>query len=105
MWECAIEGCGRRTETATTLLVHQATDHERVRCAVCGTYVPDGYFALEHVFSEHTRAQYRRGYDASTDDVRHREAVIEAVEREVDVETVAARLRDDTTTEAENETE
>ena len=93
MWECAIEGCGHRAETAEELLLHQATDHEQVRCAVCGTYVVDGYFAIRHVFGEHTRTQYRRGYDADTEDIRRREALLERVEREGDVEAVLEALR------------
>jgi len=93
MWECAIEGCGHRTDAAEDLLLHQATDHERVRCAVCGTTIADGFFALHHAFDEHTRTQYLRAYEADPDDIAHREAVLEAVGREADVEAVLAELR------------
>jgi DNA-directed RNA polymerase subunit N (RpoN/RPB10) len=95
MWECAIEGCGERTETAEELLLHQATAHEPVRCAVCGTTVADGYFAMRHTASEHTRTQYLRAYDADREDLKRREAVLERVEAEADVASVLDRLRDE----------
>jgi hypothetical protein len=93
MWECAIEGCGHRSEDAAGLLLHQASEHERVRCGVCGTHVPDGYFAIRHVFSEHTRTQYLRAYEADREDVKRREALLECVEAATDVEAVVERLR------------
>jgi hypothetical protein len=93
MWECAIEACGHRAETADALLVHQATDHERVRCAVCGTYIPDGYFAIRHVFSEHTRTEYLRSYDTDREELKQREAVLTAIETEADVKAVLKGLR------------
>lgn len=92
MWECAIEGCGHRTDAPEELLVHQATEHERVECEVCGTLVPDGYFAVRHAFEQHTRAQYVRAYAAGADEIRHRQQVREAVEREADLEAVVAEL-------------
>lgn len=92
MWECAIGGCGYATEDAEELLVHQATGHERHRCAVCGTTVPDGYFAIRHAFSEHSRAEYLRNYEAETDDIRLREAAMKEVEAVADVEAVVGRL-------------
>lgn len=92
MWECAIEGCGHRTDAADELLVHQATDHDPVRCEICGTRVPDGYFAVRHVFDEHSRAQYVRAYDADSRAIKHREAVREEVESMVDLEAVVERL-------------
>jgi hypothetical protein len=94
MWECAIDACGHRTESAEALLVHQVTDHERVRCGVCGTRLPDGYFAIRHLFSEHTRTEYLRAYDGDREDVKHREAVLSAVEAEADVPSVLERLRE-----------
>jgi hypothetical protein len=94
MWACAIEGCGERTETPEELLLHQATDHERIRCGVCGTTVADGYFGLRHAFEQHSRAEYVRAYEASPEAVGHREAVLEAVEREADVEAVLETLRE-----------
>jgi hypothetical protein len=92
MWECAIEGCGHRADAADELLVHQATDHEPVRCEICGTRVPDGYFAIRHVFDEHSRAQYIRAYDGDTEEIKRREAVREEVEGAVDLEAVVERL-------------
>jgi hypothetical protein len=93
MWECAIEACGHRTDAANDLLLHQAVDHERVRCAVCGTTIADGFFALYHTFDEHTRTQYLRAYEADAEDISYREAVVEAVRSEADVEAVLAELR------------
>jgi hypothetical protein len=93
MWECAIEDCGHQTDDAERLLLHQVIDHERIRCAVCGTMVADGYFALHHTFAEHTRAQYVRAYAAAPDEIAHRESVLEAVAAKTDVEAVLAELR------------
>jgi predicted nucleic acid-binding Zn-ribbon protein len=95
MWECAIGGCEYATDNAEDLLVHQANAHERHRCAVCGTTVPDGYFAIRHAFSEHSRAEYLRSYEADTDDIRLRETAIKEVEAEADVEAVVRRLGGD----------
>ncbi len=95
MWKCAIGGCEYATEDAGELLVHQATAHERHRCAVCGTTVPDGYFAIRHAFSEHSRAEYLRNYEADTDDIRLRETVRNELEAEADIEAVVRRLRGD----------
>jgi len=92
MWECAIGDCGYATDDAEELLVHQASDHERHRCAVCGTTVPDGYFAIRHAFSEHSRAEYLRNYGADTDDIRLRERILKEVESVADVEGVVGRL-------------
>lgn len=93
-WECAIEACGHRTETADELLVHQVTAHDRVRCAVCGASIPDGYFGIRHVFDEHTRAQYVRTYAADPHEVAQREEIVESVEAAADVEAVLADLRE-----------
>jgi predicted nucleic acid-binding Zn-ribbon protein len=92
MWECAIGGCGYATDDAEELLVHQATEHERHRCAVCGTTVPDGYFAIRHAFTEHSRAEYLRSYEADTDDIRLRETAIQEIESAANVEAVVRRL-------------
>jgi len=92
MWTCAIDGCGRESERAEDLLVHQATEHERHQCAVCGTVLPDGYFAIRHAFQEHTRAEYVRAYDADAEDIRHRESVLEAVESTANVDEVVERI-------------
>jgi len=92
MWECGIAGCEFTTPDAEKLLVHQASTHERHRCAVCGTTVPDGYFAIRHAFSEHSRAEYLRSYEADTDDIRLRETVLKEIEAEADVQSVVRRL-------------
>jgi hypothetical protein len=92
MWECDIAGCGFEDDAVEELLVHQATAHDRHQCAVCGTVVPDGYFGIRHAFSEHSRAEYLRHYDADTDDIRRRERVLSTVEDEADIETVVQRL-------------
>lgn len=95
MWACAIDGCAFSAESVEDLLVHQAESHERHTCPVCSTIVPDGYFAIRHVFSEHSRVDYLRHYDADADDVRRREAILETVESEADVETVVQQLEDE----------
>lgn len=95
MWECAIAGCEYTTDDAEELLVHQANTHERHRCAICGTTVPDGYFAIRHAFSEHSRAEYLRNYEADTDDIRLRETVVEEIEATADIEAVVRRLGGD----------
>lgn len=92
MWACAIEGCGYSAEAVEDLLAHQAEAHERHECAVCNTIVPDGYFAIRHAFSEHSRVDFLRHYDADADAVRRREAVLEAVEAEADVDALVERL-------------
>jgi hypothetical protein len=92
MWECAIAGCDFGSEGAEELLVHQAEAHERHQCAICGTVIPDGYFAIRHAFSEHSRAEYLRNYDADTDDIRVREEVLKEVEAEANVQAVIERL-------------
>ncbi|MFP4626061.1 MAG: DUF7565 family protein [Natronomonas sp.] len=96
MWECAIGECEYETHDAEDLLIHQATKHERHQCGVCGTIVPDGYFAIRHAFSEHSRAEYVRAYDAGAADIRQRETVAEAIEREADVQSVVNRLAEST---------
>ena len=92
MWACAIDDCAYSAEAVEDLLVHQARSHERHECAVCHAIVPDGYFAIRHAFSEHSRVDYLRQYDAGADDIRRREAVLEAVESAADVEAVVDRL-------------
>jgi predicted nucleic acid-binding Zn-ribbon protein len=92
MWTCAIDGCGRQADRVEDLLVHQATEHERHQCAVCGTVLPDGYFAIRHAFDEHTRAEYVRAYEADAEDIRHRESVVEAIEAEANIDEVVERI-------------
>lgn len=91
-WECDIEGCGERFDRVEDVLVHQATDHERCECAVCGTTVPDGYFAIRHAVEEHTRAEYVRAYGASAAEVRRREEIKDAVEARADIEAAIERI-------------
>ena len=95
MWACAIDDCTYDAAAVEDLLMHQATAHERHQCAICSTIVPDGYFAIRHAFSEHSRVDYLRHYDAGADDIRIRETVVEAVESAADVEAVVERLDGD----------
>ena len=92
MWECAISQCDFSAGDAEELLVHQAEAHERHQCSICGTVIPDGYFAIRHAFSEHSRAEYLRNYEADTDDIRVREEVLKEVEAEADIQAVIDRL-------------
>lgn len=92
MWSCAIGECEYQTDDAESLLIHQATEHDRHQCAVCGTIVPDGYFAIRHAFSEHSRAEYVRAYNADADDIRTRERVAEAIEQAADVQAVVEQI-------------
>lgn len=91
-WACAIGGCDASFEGVEDAVVHQTERHERHECKVCGTVVPDGYFAIRHAFDEHTRAEFVRAYDADSDAVRVREEVKENVESEVDLESVVERI-------------
>ncbi|PSP84338.1 hypothetical protein BRC83_05560 [Halobacteriales archaeon QS_1_68_17] len=94
-WECAIEGDGKQYDTVEDLLVHQATEHERIECKVCGAVLPDGYFAIRHAFEEHTRAEYVRAYDASAAAVRRREQIKETIESTADIRSVVDRIEND----------
>lgn len=91
-WECVIGGDGERFERVEDLIVHQATQHERIECAVCGTVLPDGYFAIRHAFDEHSRAEYVRAYDVTSDEVRRREQIKESIEEAADINEVIERL-------------
>ncbi|MEF8900135.1 MAG: hypothetical protein V5A25_02770 [Halovenus sp.] len=92
-WECAIAGDEVEPfDRVEDLMVHQATEHERIKCEVCGTVVPDGYFAIKHAFDEHSRAEYVRAYDASAAEVRRREKIREAIEETADIREVVDRL-------------
>lgn len=92
-WECAIEGDGAGSfDGLEELMVHQATEHERVECAVCGAVVPDGYFAIRHVFEKHSRAEYVRAYGADATDVRRREKIKETVEDAADIQAVVEQI-------------
>ena len=91
-WACGILGCGARFEDVAELIGHQVTDHGQCTCAVCGETSPEGFLAIRHAFSEHTRAEYVRAYDANSDDIRLRERVLELDEEQVDVPSVLAQL-------------
>ncbi len=92
-WECDIKGDDNEPfERVEDLIVHQARDHNRVECKVCGTVVPDGYFAIKHAFDEHSRAEYVRAYDATAADVREREKIKDIVEEHADIREVIERL-------------
>jgi len=91
-WECVIDGDGRTFDRVEDLMIHQATEHERIECLVCGAIVPDGYFAIRHAFEEHSRAEYVRAYDASAAEVRRREKVKETIEEVADIREVVDRI-------------
>ncbi len=91
-WECAIRGDDATFDRVEDLIVHQATEHERIECKVCGAVVPDGYFAIRHAFEEHSRAEYVRAYDATAAEVRRREKVKEDVEAVADIREVVDRI-------------
>ncbi|GAB3414371.1 hypothetical protein GCM10027435_09240 [Haloparvum alkalitolerans] len=94
-WTCGIGDCDAAFEDVESAIVHQTTEHQRHECKVCGTIVPDGYFAIRHAFDEHTRAEYVRAYDADAAAVREREQVKEEVEAAADLQAVVDRLNDD----------
>ncbi len=92
LWKCGIDGCDMRFETVESTIVHQTNDHDRHECKVCGTIVPEGYFAIRHAFDEHTRAEYVRAYDADSSAVRVRERVKSRVEQEADFQRIVEQL-------------
>jgi transcription initiation factor TFIIIB Brf1 subunit/transcription initiation factor TFIIB len=91
-WTCAIGDDEAVFDQVEDLMVHQATEHERIECQVCGAVVPDGYFAIRHAFDEHSRAEYVRAYDADAADIRRRERVKERVEDAADIRDVVDRI-------------
>jgi len=93
-WTCAIGEDGATFDQVEDLMVHQATEHERIECQVCGAVVPDGYFAIRHAFDEHSRAEYVRAYDADAADVRRRETIKERVEDAADIRDVVERIEE-----------
>ncbi len=93
-WTCGIVGCDAVFDDAESVILHQTREHERHECQVCGTVVPDGYFAIRHAFDEHTRAEYVRAYDADSEAVRRRERVKREVESEADLQSIVDRLND-----------
>jgi len=93
-WRCGIEDCGKQTVDVEALIRHQTDEHDNHECRVCGTVVPDGYLAIRHAFEEHTRAEYVRAYDATSEAVRRREQLKANVENEIDIDSVMADLED-----------
>lgn len=93
-WNCAIRGCGRGFGSVEDVLSHQVRDHARHECRVCGTVVPEGFYAIQHLFEEHSRADYVRHYEGDADDIRAREAVKSDVESLTDPEAVLRRATD-----------
>ncbi|MFB6096574.1 MAG: hypothetical protein ABEJ74_04230 [Haloferacaceae archaeon] len=93
-WACGIEGCDGRFERVEDAIVHQTAEHDRHECEVCGTVVPEGYFAIRHAFEEHTRAEFIRAYDGDSDAVRERERIKDQIEAEADLQTVVETLRE-----------
>lgn len=93
-WTCGIEGDTATFDRVEDLMVHQASEHDRVECKVCGAVVPDGYFAIRHAFDEHSRAEYVRAYEASAAEVRRREKIKEEIEEVADIREVVDRLDD-----------
>ena len=91
-WACGIEGDDETFDRVEDLVVHQASEHDRVTCAVCGALVPDGYLAIRHVLEEHSRRAYVREYGASPEAVRRRAEIRETVESEADLEEIVDRL-------------
>ena len=93
LWTCGIGGCEERFEDVEAAIIHQTVEHKRHQCTVCGSVVPDGYFAIRHAFEEHSRAEYVRAYDADSSAVRTREDVKRAVEEEADLQAVVEELK------------
>jgi len=94
LWTCGIDGCDARFENVNEAIIHQTIEHDRIECAVCGTVVPEGYFAIRHAFEEHTRAEYVRAYDADSEAVRLREDVKDDIEKEADLQQVIGRINE-----------
>lgn len=97
-WSCGIEECGATFDGVQDLLEHQLTAHPAIECEICGETVPDGFYAIRHVFSEHSRAKYVRYYDGDADAIRYRETLIEDVEDRVDPDSIRDRVENDNTT-------
>ncbi|MFB6234393.1 MAG: hypothetical protein ABEH81_14810 [Halopenitus sp.] len=94
-WTCGIDGCEASFDDVESTIIHQTTDHQRHECKVCGTIVPDGYFAIRHAFDEHTRAEYVRAYDADSSAVRVREEIKDDIEETADLQSVVSELNND----------
>lgn len=89
-WECAIDGCGAQFGSPEELIAHQKAEHAGHECQVCGAAVADGYPAISHAFSEHTRAEYVRAYEADATAIRDREDMLRTVESALDDSVSAA---------------
>ena len=94
LWKCGVAGCDGRFESVEEAVIHQTVEHERHECKVCGTIVPEGYFAIRHAFEEHSRAEFVRAYDADSSDVRERERIKSDVESEADLQSVVETLKE-----------
>jgi len=94
LWKCGIGGCSERFEAVEPAIIHQTVEHDRHECTVCGSIVPDGYFAIRHAFEEHSRAEYVRAYDADSTAVRVREDIKAAIEDEADLRAVVEELKE-----------
>lgn len=91
-WACGIDACSFTSETVEELITHQSRDHSYHTCKVCQRDLPDGFIAIYHALEEHNRAEYVKAYDASPDDVRQRERVVEEISRQIDVPAFLQRL-------------
>lgn len=91
-WECGIDDCGDTFEDVESVIGHQTNEHERRECKVCGTVVPDGYLAIYHTFTKHSRAEYVRAYSADSEDVRLREELLAEIDDVVDRKKLAKQL-------------
>ncbi len=91
-WTCGIGGCEAGFDDVEAAIAHQTNEHRRHECKVCGTVVPDGYFAIRHAFDEHTRAEFVRAYDADSAAVRRREKIKDDIESEADLKRVLEEL-------------
>ncbi|MGM0606112.1 MAG: DUF7565 family protein [Halobacteriota archaeon] len=91
-WRCAIGDCEQVFDDGESLVLHQATEHDKHECKVCNTLTYDGYIAIRHAFDEHTRAEFVRAYDADSEAVREREQVKAFVESDVDLRAVFDKL-------------
>ena len=93
-WRCGIGDCETQTDDVEALIRHQTDEHAAHECRVCGTVVPDGYLAIRHAFEAHTRAEYVRAYDATSEAVRRREQIKATIETKIDIDSVIADLDD-----------
>lgn len=93
-WQCGINDCGKAFDDVESAIIHQSTQHLRHECEICGTIVPEGYLAIRHAFTEHTRSEYVRAYDTTTSAAAEREQIKRDVESVADLEKVVQQLDD-----------